>query len=384
MNRNILSLDFYGGEIIAALAAQDDDTDTLRIRHLLRRPSRAFAGAFVRDMRGAQEELTRIFADIAQYVSFDPLVVVGLRGSFLSFKHSNGFESVNARNRIIGEREMEAATKNSVPTSLSDTLDIVDILPLSYSIDGNTDIKNPKGMSGFTLGAETFISYGLVTHLNNLNHVFTAANCTDYQVLPSSVAVGETLLTPEEKQAGVLLWDVSGSLSSLAVYYKGALMDGWEIPLGTDNLAEYAADVMQNDVETTREILHDYEPGSDEVMDDVLEEAAEKFLRAMSKELCQSVSYLKYPATRLVLCGSGADKMLLKTAKKTWNMRKARIGVFENLISDCSADNPAYCGALALIRHALDRETKQLSVAQAKEPGLLDGLLDKLGLSELF
>ena len=178
MNRNILSLDFYGGEIIAALAAQDDDTDTLRIRHLLRRPSRAFAGAFVRDMRGAQEELTRIFADIAQYVSFDPLVVVGLRGSFLSFKHSNGFESVNARNRIIGEREMEAAAKNSVPTSLSDTLDIVDILPLSYSIDGNTDIKNPKGMSGFKLGAETFISYGLVTHLNNLNHVFTAANCT--------------------------------------------------------------------------------------------------------------------------------------------------------------------------------------------------------------
>lgn len=384
MNRNILSLDFDGGEIIAALAAQDDDTDTLRIRHILRRPSRAFAGAFVRDMQGAQEELGKIFADIAQYVSFDPSVVVGLRGNFLSFKHSNGFESVNARNRIIGDREIEAAAQNSVPTSLSDTLDVVDILPLSYSIDGNTDIKNPKGMSGFTLGAETFISYGLVTHLDNLNHVFTAANCTDYQVLPSSVAEGETLLTPEEKQAGVLLWDISGSLSSLLVYYKGSLMDGWEIPLGKDNLAEYVADLLQNDVETTREILRDYEPGSDEIMDDVLEDAQEKLLSALTKELCQSVSYLKYPATRLVLCGSGADKTLLKTAKKVWNLRKARIGVFDDLIADCPADNPAYCGAVALIRHALDREAKQMGVAKAKEPGILDGILDKLGLSELF
>ena len=61
MNRNILSLDFDGGEITAALAAQDDDTDTLRIRHILRRPSRAFAGAFVRDMQGAQEELTNMY-----------------------------------------------------------------------------------------------------------------------------------------------------------------------------------------------------------------------------------------------------------------------------------------------------------------------------------
>ena len=342
------------------------------------------AGAFVRDMQGAQEELTKIFSEIAQYVSFDPSVVVGLRGNFLSFKHSNGFESVNARNRIIGDREIEAAAQNSVPTALSDTLDVVDVLPLSYSIDGNTDIKNPKGMSGFTLGAETFISYALVTHLNNLNNVFNAANCTEYQVLPSSVAVGETLLTPEEKQSGVLLWNISGSLSSLLVYYKGSLMDGWEIPLGKDNLTEYAADLLQNDMETTRDILNNYEPGSDEIMDEILEDADEKLINALTKELLQSVSYLKYPATRLVLCGSGADKTLLKTAKKHWNLRKARIGAFDNLIADCPADNPAYCGALALIRHALDRETKQLGVAKAKEPGLLDGILDKLGLSELF
>ena len=109
MNRNILSLDFYGGAITAALAAQDDDTDTLRIRHILRRPCRAFSGAFVRDMQGAQEELGKVFAEVAEYVSFNPSVVVGLRGNFLSFKRESGFKSVESRNRIIGEREIEEA-----------------------------------------------------------------------------------------------------------------------------------------------------------------------------------------------------------------------------------------------------------------------------------
>ncbi len=384
MNRNILSLDFYGGAITAALAAQDDDTDTLRIRHILRRPCRAFSGAFVRDMQGAQEELGKVFAEVAEYVSFNPSVVVGLRGNFLSFKRESGFKSVESRNRIIGEREIEEATQNSIPSNLSDTLEVVDILPQSYTIDGNIGIKNPKGMSGFTLEVETFLSFAMVTHLNNLNGVLSACECNDYQVLPSSVAIGETLLSAEEKQAGVLLLDIGETMTSALLYHKGMLMNGWEIPLGTDCLVEAAAEQMQNDTETTRDILRTYEPGSDEIMDEVLEEAGNRLADKLTKELCQSFAFLKYPAARLVLCGSGANKIVLKSVKKVLGIRKARIGVFENLISDCAADNPAYCGALALIRHALDRESKQLGVAKAKEPGLLDGLLDKLGLSELF
>ncbi len=384
MNRNILSLDFYGGEITAALAAQDDETDTLRIRHILRRPCRSFSGAFVRDMQGAQEELGKVFAEVAEYVSFNPSVVVGLRGSFLSFKRESGFQSVESRNHVIGEREIEAAAKNSVPVNLSDTLEVVDILPQSYTIDGNFGITNPKGMYGSTLEVETFLSFALASHLNNLNSVLAACECPDYQVLPSSVAIAETLLTPDEKQAGTLMLDVSGNLSSALWYYKGTLMDGLEISFGTDKLAEAVGDLLQNDTETAREILREYEPGDDPIMDDVLEDAETRLADALVKELCQSLFFLKYPPVRLVLCGPGANKILLKTLKKSLGLRKARIGAFENLIADCPADNPAYCGALALIRHALDRENQQMGVAKAKEPSLLDGILDKLGLSELF
>ncbi len=384
MSRNILSLDFYGGEITAALAALDEETSTLRLRHVLRRPTHAFSGAFVRDMQGAQDELSAVFSEISQYVSIDPSVVIGLRGNFLSFKRASGFNTVDSRNRIIGEREIQSAIKNSVPPNLSETLDVVDILPQSYTIDGNTGIKNPKGMAGFTLEVETFLSCALVTHLNNLNNVLAACGCNEYQVLPTAIALGETLAREEEKQAGALVLDIGQSAVSALMYHKGALVDAWELPFGRDAVAQAVADLLQNDLETARDVLKDYEPGTDDIMDDVLEDASAQLLQDIKKELLQSLIYLKYPSAQLVLCGEAADKNLLKTAKKIFGARKARLAAFDDLIADCPADDSVYCGAVSLLTHTLEREQKRLGVAQTKEEGLLDGLLNKLGLSELF
>lgn len=384
MSRNILSLDFYGGEITAALAALDEDTATLRLRHVLRRPTNAFSGAFVRDMQSAQEDLAAVFAEISEYVSVDPSVVVGLRGNFLSFKRASGFNSVDSRNRIIGEREIQSAIKNSVPSNLSETLDVVDVLPQTYTIDGNTGIKNPKGMAGFTLEVETFLSCALVTHLNNLNSVLAACGCAEYQVLPTVVALGETLVRTEEKQAGTLLLDIGQQAVSALMYHKGSLVDAWELPFGRERVAQAVADLLQNDLDTAKEVLKEYEPGSDDIMDEVLEDAQEKLLTDLKKELLQSLLYLKYPSVQLVLCGEAADKNLLKSCKKIFGARKARLAAFDDLIADCPAGEPVYSGAVALLEHALDREQKELGVARAKETGILDGILNKLGLSELF
>ena len=381
MTREFLSLDFYGNEILAALAAYDEDTDSLRVRYTLRRPCKSFAGSLVRDMDGARQELSAVFEEISEYVSNSLSVVVGLRGSFLSFKRSSGFESVSSRNRIIGTREIEAALHNSIPTTLSDTLEVIDVLPQSYTIDGNIGITNPKGMYGITLEVETFLSVAVATHLNTLNQVLSDCQCNEYQVLPSIVAMGAQLFKPEEQQAGALLLDVGQSATSALMYHKGALVEAWELPFGKDRLAQAVADVLQNDLETAKEVLKNYEPGTDEIVDEVLEEASADLLISIKKELLQSLMYLQHPPTQLILCGAAADKALVKACKKAFGARKARLVATEDLMTDCgNADHPVYAGALSLINHALLREVHEMSVTQEKSVGLLDGLLDKLGI----
>ncbi len=385
MTRNLLSLDFYGNEICAALLTQDEETNTLRVRHAWRKPCKAFAGAFVRDRDAAQRELTAVFDETAEYTDDALTVIVGIRGNFLSFKRASGFESVSTRGRVIGTHEIEAALHNSIPTTLSDTLEVIDVLPQSYTIDGNIGIVNPRGLAGCTLEVETFLSLALSTHLQNLTNAFQACECTEFQLLPSIIAQGDQLITAPEKESGALLLDIGLTRTSAVMYHRGTLVEAWELAFGQNRLAEAVADLLQNDLETAQEVLKTYTPGTDEIVDDVLEEANLKLLGEIKKELLQSLIYLQHPSTQLVLCGAAADKKLLKECKKVFGARKVRLGSAEDLLTDCGeANTPLYTGTLALVTHALSREVQDLGLTQEKSSGLLDGLLDKLGLNELF
>ncbi|MCQ2410354.1 MAG: hypothetical protein MJ053_02230 [Elusimicrobiaceae bacterium] len=385
MSRELLSLDFYGSEIIAALVSFDEETDTLRLRRAVRKPCHGFAGAFVRDMYTAQRELAAVFEEIAEYTAGPLSVIVGLRGHFLSFKRASGFQSVSSRNRIIGRHDIEAALHNSIPTTLSDTLDVIDVLPQSYTIDGNVGIINPRGMAGFTLEVETFLSLALATHVKTLTQIFHDCDCPDFQLMPAIVAQADALLLAGEKESGALLLDIGPTTCSAAMYYRGTLVEAWEIPFGQNRLAQAVADLLQNDLETAQEVLKTYEPGTDEIVDEVLEEANAELLQAIKKELLHSLLYLQHPSTQLVLSGTAAQKALLKPCKKIFGARKVRLAAPEDLLTDCGeARTPVYAGALALISHILSREVQEMGVTQEKPAGLIDGLLDKLGLNELF
>lgn len=382
MNRDLLALDFYGEGITAALASVDEKTDTLRVRHIVRQPSRSFSGAVVRDMTGAQDALSRVFAEMEHYLKGNVGVVVGVRSNFLSFRHRTGFAYTEARSQIIRDSDIQNAIEGSIPTDLSDMLEVVDILPLSYSIDDQHGVTNPRGMQGYSLEAETFISLAVRTHLANLHNVFKACRCEEYQLLPTSVALGESVLTPAEKNNITLLMDIGENGTSALLYHKESILEGWELPLGLENAAEQMADMLQNDLPTVRKLIYQYE--ADPIMDEVLEDAARPLVKALHKELVQSLSYVQHSPTQLVLCGQGANPVLLKLLKNTLNTRKAHTATFDHVIADCEADLPQYDGVLSLLQHTLAREQRQLGVAQVKEEGFIGNLLAKLGLNSIF
>ncbi len=379
MNRDILALDFYGEGITAAVASLDESTDTLRIRHILRQPCKAFAGACVRDKIGAQEELAHVFSQMSEFVSSTPAVIVGVRGSFLSFQHRSGFAYTPARTRTIRDDTIEEALQDAIPPNLDESLEVLDMLPESYSIDGQHGVINPKGMSGCCLGVETFLSFGVATHLANLKSVLENCGCGNFLWMPTSVALGETALTPAEQAGTCLLVDIGENSLSVAFYQKESIAEAWELPFGLDVVAENVADQLQNDFQTARNLLRDYEP--DPIMDEVVAEGCVPLLNALHKELVQSLTYIQRPPTQAVLCGQGAWPVLQKALKNKLGLRKARLCTFDKLIADCEIDRPQYDGVLALLQHALVREQAQLGITQVKEEGLLGKFFTKLGFN---
>lgn len=384
MSQNYIALDFGSGKISAVLSVYDENTGTSRVRHAAVETCPSVSACYVLDFDKTVRALNNLFARMNEYVSFTPTVVVGLRGDFLSFRRSGGFQPISGKDQIITDKDVRAALDNSVPANLDENLEVVDLLPQSFTVDGKTGVQNPVGLTGNCLDAETFISMGLKTHLTNLNRVMSAAGCEDFEAVPTVLALCDTLLKPEEKQNNVLLLDIGAANSSAALYHKGLLEGAWELPFGADIIVQEVADVLQNDLPTTCQLLKDYSYGDDEIMDDVLDDAAVKLLKTIKKELLQSLCFIKYPPSQAVVCGGGAEINVKNAAKSVLNLRRARLAAHDDLIAD-SEDllAPVYTSALSLVLYSQRHGTayEEAPSAKAKAAGFFDRMLSKLGLN---
>ena len=385
MSQNFLALDFGSGQITAALTVYDDNTGTCRVRHAAVETCQSVSACYVLDFDKTVRALNRLFTQLNEYISFTPTVVVGLRGDFLSFRRSGGFHPVQSPHQLITDKDVRAVLDKSIPPNLPQTLEVVDLLPQSYTVDGKTGVQNPVGLAGNCLEAETFISLGLSTHLNNLNRVLSAAGCEDFEAVPTVLALCENLIKPEEKQSGVLLLDIGAAHSSAALYHKGLLEDAREMPLGADVIIEEVAEILQNDLKSTRALLKNYSYGDDEIMDDVLDDAACKLLKKIQAELRQSLPYIKYGASQAVLTGGGADLPVKNAAKSVLGMRRVRLAAHDDMIADSEELlAPAYTSALSLVLFSQKHGGKTAAPSDSlriKAAGLFDRVLAKLGLN---
>lgn len=382
MDEHFLALDFGSEQISAVLTVYDEETHTCRVRYATRRNCPSVNACYILDFDKTVRCLSELLAEMNDYIPFTPTVVVGLRGNFLSFRRTGGFVAVSGKDQIITPHDVRAALDNSIPENLSDTLEVVDLLPQSYTVDGKVGVQNPVGLTGNCLEAETFLSCGLRTHLTNLNRVMAAVGYEEFEAVPTVLALCSSLLKPEEKKASVLLLDIGLQNMSAALYHKGMLEGAWELPFGAEIIIQEVATILQNEPDEARELLKDYKYGDDEVLDDVLDEAANKLLKKTQKELVQSLCYIKYPPHQIVLTGGGADIPLKNAAKNILQAKRVRLASHDDLIAD-SEDMlaPAYTSALSLTLYSQLHGGHLRSPAREPSAGFFQKLLAKFGLN---
>lgn len=384
MSQNFIALDFGSGQISGVLTVYDEDTGTCRVRHAARVICPAVSACYILDFHAAVHAVGGLLEKMSDYAAFTPTVAVGLRGDFLSFRRAGGCQSVEGRNHVITARDVQAALDSAVPANLGENLEVVDLRPQTFTIDGKSGVQNPVGLASFFLEAEAFLSVGLKTHLTNLNRVMAAAGCEDFEAVPTVLALCESLVKPEEKKSGVLLLDIGAANSSAALYHKGLLEDAREMPFGADIILQETADILQNDLDGARRALKDYSYGDDEIMDEVLDEAARKLMLKIQTELRQSLPYIKYAPAQAVLSGGGAGPHVKNAAKSVLGLRRARIAAHDDLISD-GEDllAPQYTSALSLALYSQKHGGRADSALSAREKaaGFFDRMLAKLGLN---
>src|SRR5258708_15928546 len=110
--------------------------------------------------------------------------------------------------------------------------EVIHVIPRGYVVDGQEGSKNPIGMSGFRLEVETHIITGAVSSIHNLIKCVHKACVEIEDLVLEPLASSEAVLAEGETDLGVVLVDIGGGTTDVAVFTDGAICHSVVLPIG--------------------------------------------------------------------------------------------------------------------------------------------------------
>jgi cell division protein FtsA len=142
---------------------------------------------------------------------------------------------------------------------------IIHVMPQDYIVDYEDGIMDPVGMSGVKLEADFHIITAQTNAINNINKCVERGGLVGENLILEPLASSLSVLSDEEREAGVCLVDIGGGTTDIAVFYDNIIRHTAVIPFGGNILT---ADIKQGCM----------------VMESQAEQLKTKFGRAIAEE----------------------------------------------------------------------------------------------------
>jgi len=179
---------------------------------------------------------------------------VSIGGSHIASINSHGVVAVAEPEKEITSfdvrRVIDAAKAVQLPTSR----EILHVLPRGYTVDGQEGIVDPVGMSGVRLEVETHLVTGGATAIRNLHKCVSELGVEISGIAFSGLAAAAATLSDTEKELGVVLVDIGGGTTDVAIFVEGALSYSSVIPVGAINITKDLAAGLRVSLESAEKI----------------------------------------------------------------------------------------------------------------------------------
>lgn len=166
------------------------------------------------------------------------LVNVGIAGQHIKSLQHRGMRTRNSLEDEISQKDIDAIIDDMHKLAMLPGEEIIHVIPQEYIVDNEQGIKDPIGMSGIRLEANCHIITGLVAAVSNIQKCVQKAGLTVVDLILEPLASAESVLTEEEKEAGVVLVDIGGGTTDLAIFQDGIIRHTAVIPFGGNVITE--------------------------------------------------------------------------------------------------------------------------------------------------
>jgi cell division protein FtsA len=312
---------------------------------------------------------------------------LSINGAHILSTKADGMIAVGAMDHEITHEDLsrieEVATLGKVPANR----EILEVVPHSYRLDGQDNIKDPIGMTGTRLEINANVVSALAPHLANLQKTAEMAKVNARTITPAVLAAARAVLSEQQIENGVAVVDIGGATTSVAVFEEGDLQYVAVIPVGGVNITNDLAIGLKTDPEIAEQVkvghatavarknteriaikqdkeTHSFDSGD---VDEIVEARLEEIFDAVHKELKKAGRAGQLPSGVVLTGGSAKMKGMAEFAKEKLGLA-ARIGkssgyggVAENI------EEPQYASVVGLM--LLDAQGAHQPVSSHKPNG---------------
>ncbi|MGE3608922.1 MAG: cell division protein FtsA [Bacteriovoracaceae bacterium] len=175
---------------------------------------------------------------------------VGIAGNHIYCFNSSGV--VPVKNKEITQNDVDRVIEAAKAVLIPSDREILHIIPQEFKVDNTVGIKNPIGMCGSRLEVNVHIVTGKTPLIQNLVKCVEHAGLSANSIILQPIASSRSVLSQEEKELGVVLIDIGGGTTDIAIWKDGSLLHSQIVPLGgnhfTNDLA-VALKIPHNEAE---------------------------------------------------------------------------------------------------------------------------------------
>lgn len=333
-------------------------------------------------------------------------VFVSISGVHIGSQNSKGIVAISHPQGEIAQMDIDRVLEAAGAVSMPSMRSIIHVLPKTFTVDGESGIKDPVGMTGVRLEVDTHIISANSTSVKNIQRVLESeggvgVNSLVFAGLSSSLSV----LTETEKELGVILVDIGAGITNICIYVDGTLSYSGVIPVGARHITNDLAIGLRISLESAEKIklylsekfskkarskitAEELAEASDELdlsqlalseevrkvsqktlIDGIIKPRLNELFTMIGIELKKSGLATQTPAG-VVITGGGSRTVGAEESAKRMLSMPVRVGVphsITGLIDD--VENPTYATAIGLLQYG--RNFRGVD----DQRGILDGIM---------
>lgn len=383
--RYAVGIDVGTTEIRCVVGHVDSATGTPTIVGVGHAPNSGMRKGEVADLSGPGKAIDASLLEAERMSGYQVnRAAMSVNGVHIVSTKADGMIAVGTADQEVSHDDLDrlddVATIGKIPPNRT----VLQLVPFSYTLDGQSGIKDPIGMTGTRLEISANVISAMSQPLNNLKKASEMATVTADATVPSVVAAAKAVLTEQQKENGVAVIDIGGSTTGVAVLEEGDLQYVGVIPMGGINITRDLAIGLKTDPEIAEKVKlqhavagvgreskevsvkHDKETLSFDTtdIDEIVEARLEEIFELVNKELKKAGRAGQLPSGAVLVGGTSNLKGIAEFAKAKLLMA-TRVGKATGFggVAD-NIDKPEYAAAVGLM--LIDAEGVDAPVGHSK------------------